>query len=61
MQKRRHQKKLEEQICIFEMKNSNMNMNSIGDDIVSNLKEIDFNTEESEIPVNEESREIICI
>ncbi|GAB1224199.1 hypothetical protein ENUP19_0180G0018 [Entamoeba nuttalli] len=55
------EKKKMDNICVFEMKRSNIKMNEFYGVICSNINEINFNSNGDKIKVNEETRELICI
>ncbi|EDR25578.1 protein serine/threonine kinase, putative [Entamoeba dispar SAW760] len=55
------EKKKMDNICVFEMKRSNIKMEELYDVICSNTNEINFNSDRDKIKVNEESRELVCI
>ncbi|ELP92440.1 protein serine/threonine kinase, putative [Entamoeba invadens IP1] len=50
-------------VCVFEMKRSNVSLRKLGDFLLSNKREITFEglNEDSLIEVNEETRELICV
>lgn len=57
-QKKKEEEKLKN-ICFFKMSRSNITMDVLGDSLLSNKKVLTFDGEL--IPVNEESRDLICI
>ncbi|ELP91623.1 protein serine/threonine kinase, putative [Entamoeba invadens IP1] len=58
----RKEKKKMKNICVFEMKRSNIEMVQINSVLSSNKKLIKFNLEDdSSIPVDEETRDLICV
>lgn len=58
---RRLQKLRSKDVCVFKIKLSNIGMMALGGDIVSNKGALRFNDDADEIPVNRETRELLCI
>ena len=57
---KKQQKKLKN-ICIFEKKLSNIEFTKLCDILYTNKSVIDFNDELDEIPVEEETKALVCI
>ncbi|ELP85046.1 protein serine/threonine kinase, putative [Entamoeba invadens IP1] len=59
--KKQAQKKQEKNICVFKMKRSNISFPyEVNKKLVSNKSKLTFKDEAEQIPVGEESRELIC-
>ncbi|ELP88807.1 protein kinase, putative, partial [Entamoeba invadens IP1] len=56
-----HKKEVEKTTTIFEMKKSNIHFETLQGGICVSSKTVDFNSENDEIPVNTESREVFCV
>ena len=55
------EKEIKKTICVFDYKKSNILLEELKDNILSNKKELTFNDNKEEIPVFEETRELLCI
>ncbi|ELP93691.1 protein kinase, putative, partial [Entamoeba invadens IP1] len=56
-----HLKAASKSITLFEMKRSNISFTTLQGGICVSSKEINFNAEKNEIPVEQETREILCV
>ncbi|ELP86873.1 protein serine/threonine kinase, putative [Entamoeba invadens IP1] len=58
---KRKERKKKERVCVFKISRSNVLMNDLDNTIQSNKKLLTFNTEEQLIPIDTESRELLCV
>ncbi|ELP83590.1 protein serine/threonine kinase, putative [Entamoeba invadens IP1] len=57
---RNHKKEQEKGICVFEMKRSNVSMKVLKNGVLTNKTEINYNDSNEFIPVEAESKELLC-
>ena len=60
LQKKNDENKMKD-ICVFKMKRSNIDFNELKDNIMTNKIVLSFDLDMEEIPVNEETKDLICI
>ncbi|ELP92347.1 protein serine/threonine kinase, putative [Entamoeba invadens IP1] len=59
--KKLRKSEIESKMTIFKMQNSNLKFNELKGGVCVDQPEIDFNNEDDEIPVSEETRKLICV
>ena len=60
-QQYKRKKKLEMTVSIFEYNKSNITMTTIGKNIVGNYDSLDFNEDADELPVDDETKQLMCV